>query len=460
MSDRRATLEQIVKEALPPGQRRILVAVSGGVDSVVLLHLLANLRAECGLELAVAHLDHRLRRESSADAAFVARLAERLGLPCSVGTADVRALAARRRISLEMAAREARRAFLEQAADERGAGLIALAHHRDDQAETFLLRLVRGSGQSGLACMKRCDGRWWRPLLGVGRRRILSRARAAGLAWVEDASNDDSIFRRNLIRNRVAPLLNQINPRFSRTVAETAGRIQLEEAYWRQQVDALMARSLLSSGDGLRLDRSVLLAAHPALRLRLYRFALTLVRGGIEGIGAVHLHDIDGLLTGARSQAQIDLPEAWAARRYQCLWLRSGAPQIEPFAETELPVPGELALPDGRRLKASLGDAAGRQTDSAVAFALDRVELPLRVRSWRPGDRFVPSGMTGHKKLKRFFSDSRVETEDRARALVLTSGKAILWIVGRRRSAAAPVRSDSSKILRLELLPGGKKEDK
>lgn len=447
-----SSIANVVKKSLPLEGGTILVAVSGGVDSIVLLTVLKSIAVECRLDLQVAHLDHQLRQASGDDARFVADVSRRLNLPFHLRSVDVAALAKQRKISLEMAGREARRSFLLEVADQVGALLIALAHHRDDQAETFLLRLVRGSGQGGLVCMRERKGLWWRPLLRVGRQQIMAYAEKNKLDWVEDLSNAESIYTRNLIRWQVVPRLREVNPQASVRIAETARQLQVEEDFWRQQVDARMEDVLISSVDGLRLCRSTLLNTHAALRFRLYRRVIRLVRGDLRGIESVHLMAIDRLLTGERSQSQIDLPEIWVARRYKTMWFRKDPPVPEPFCESVLQVPGELLLPEGQRLRATRSHARIGETSTAVEFSLVQLTQPLVVRRWRAGDRFVPSGMEGHKKLKRYFSDNQVEMEGRASALVLTSQEGIQWIIGMRRSAYADVTTDCSEILRLELL--------
>jgi tRNA(Ile)-lysidine synthase len=432
----------------------ILVAVSGGIDSVVLLSVLKSLVVDYCLELQVAHLDHQLRQESGGDAIFVADLSRRLNLPCHIHSVDVAALARQRKISVEMAGREARRSFLLEVAEQVGARLVTLAHHRDDQAETYLLRLIRGSGQSGLACMREHQGLWWRPLLGVGRQQIVAYAKQNGLDWVEDLSNAESIYTRNLIRHQVMPRLRAVNPQSSVRIAETVRQLQVEEGYWQQQVEKRMEEVLVPSVDGMRMCRAALLDTHTALRFRLYRQMLKVMRGDLGGIESIHLTAIDGLLTGERSQAQIDLPGIWVARRYDTIWFRQEPPVLKPFLESELPVPGELHLPDGQRLRATRSSTRGAETPTAVEFSLAQLTLPLVVRHWQAGDRFVPSGMEGHKKLKRYFSDNQVEMEGRTSALVLASQEGIQWIIGMRRSAYANTTSDCSEILRLELLKG------
>ncbi len=445
-------LEQKVLESLPGEVRSVVVAVSGGLDSMVLLHLLCRIAAERGLDLSVAHLNHRIRPEAAADACFVEDTCRRLAVRYYGDSCDVPELARNEKVSLEMAGRLARRLLLERVATFSGSGLIALGHHRDDQAETLLLRLLRGTGISGMAGMSVRDGVWWRPLLVCSRQQLLDYALRHRLVWREDASNRDPLFVRNRLRTRIIPLLEEINPRCGEQLAAFSRRIAEEEGYWREQVDLHFPTILATDDNGLRLLRSQLLAFHPALRLRLLRDALRRVRGHLQGIEAVHLTAVDGLLTGARSQAQLDLPGCWVARRYENLWLRQAAP--EPFPPYHLPVqvPGDTLLPDGRRLTVTLMEQREGETRHRVYFDLAQLGSSLSVRTWRPGDRFVPAGMTGHKRLKRLFSDLKIEQEERLRTPLLVAGETLLWVAGLQRSASGVATPHTTVPVAIELL--------
>ncbi len=448
---RLSPIKQSLVDAVPKGVRRVLVAVSGGVDSVVLLHLLKGVATELELTLEVAHLDHQIRPESVADATFVKNFCGDLNIPCHIENCDVVALAGAGRLSLEMAGRQARREFLGRIAGTVGADLVALAHHRDDQVETFLLRLVRGSGLSGLSAMRGQTGSWWRPLLNCSREQILGYAKGEKLGWVEDKSNRDSAFLRNRFRGQIVPLLRDINPKFDDRIATLTQQVQLEEDYWHQQVAQNFPPLIVSSHDGLRLDRPALLKIHPALRLRLLREALRQVRGNLQKIEAVHLRAVEGLVVNQRSQAQLDLPDSWVARRYETIWFKAVAPELSTPFDLPLTIPGEIELPDGRMLHLSLQDEQGGESLHASEFSATELSQPLRVRSWMPGDRFAPQGMTGRKRLKRFFSDNQVELEERHRLPILICGEEILWLVGMRRSGQANANRDGGAILRVEL---------
>jgi len=445
-------LKQSIIDTLPPATSRLLVAVSGGVDSVVLLHALHSVSTQLGLTLEVAHLDHQIRSESVADAGFVQDLCRRWNISCHIEACDVSALAEQDKISLEMAGRNARREFLQRLGKQINADQIVLAHHRDDQVETFMLRLLRGSGQSGLATMRIHQELWWRPLLNCSRKQILDYARQHQLNWVEDKSNRDPAFLRNRLRTQIIPQLLDVNPQFAARIVDLTQQFQLEESYWQEQVVQQFEPLVVSRNDGLRLNRSALLKIHPALCIRILREALRQIRGDLQSIETVHLQAIENLLIGQRSQAQLNLPGCWVARRYQTLWVRGTAPESPNPFDLPLPIPGELELPDGRIIRTSIQGELEGESSHTTEYSLAGLVLPLRVRSWNVGDRFEPLGMDGHKRLKQYFSDNRVESETRLKTPLLVSGEEILWIAGMRRSSHAVAGHDKGMSLRVELL--------
>ncbi|MDX2494223.1 MAG: tRNA lysidine(34) synthetase TilS [Desulfuromusa sp.] len=444
-------LEQSIIDTVPSEASQLLVGVSGGVDSVVLMHLLCSLAESLNLSLQVAHLDHQIRLESAGDATFVKDLCVQWDIPCHIESCDVPALATHDRSSLEMAGRNARREFLQRIAGKNNAEQIVLAHHRNDQVETFMLRLLRGSGQSGLAAMRVHRGIWWRPLLHCNRDQILEYAQQHELSWVEDDSNCDPTFLRNRLRTQIIPQLVDINPNFDNRIAGLTQQFQLEEDYWQQQVEQKFADLVVSRNDGLRLSRPILLAQHPALRMRLLREALRQIRGDLQKIAEVHLQAIEDMLVGRRSQAQLDLPDCWVARRYETLWFRKVAPKLSDPFDLLLPVSGELELPDGRVLRVTLQDEQEGESLDVTEYSFADLPQPLQVRNWQDGDRFEPSGMVGHKRLKHFFADNKVESEIRLNTPLLVSGGEILWVVGMRRSCHAVAGHDRGRILRVEL---------
>lgn len=448
----RSDLTRFVAKYCSSAEAKILVAVSGGVDSVVLLHLLKGVVPELGPGIEVVHMDHGIRPESGRDAQFVEDLCGQWGIPCHLLSRNVTELARQNKTSLETAGRDARREAFTRLATAVGADFIALAHHRDDQVETFLMRLFRGSGLSGLACMPEVQGLFWRPLLHYSRRQILDYAQQHHLLWVEDSSNQDTVFTRNRVRQKLMPQIDAVHPLAREHIALTVQQFQAEEDYWRTTVTEAFENVLESCSDGLRMQRLKLIDLHPALRLRVYREGLRQVRGDLQRIESVHLQAIEAMLIGTRSQLQVDLPGGWVARRYNSLWFRAAPPEpVQPFS-SDFSLPGELLLPGGKVLRAVLQSEQEGESRNAIEFSFNQLTQPLSVRSCRPGDRFKPLGMSGHKKLKRFFSDQQVELEERAKTLVLLHGETILWVIGQRRSAHAVVDAKTAQILRLELI--------
>ncbi|APG23901.1 MAG: tRNA lysidine(34) synthetase TilS [Syntrophotalea acetylenica] len=427
---------------------RILVGVSGGVDSVVLLDLLWQAAGKLQLEIRAAHLDHCMRSESCRDAEFVRELCLRLQVPLSLGCIDVPTLAAQRKRGLEEAARDARRDFLLRTARLEGCRFVALGHHRDDQAETFMHRLLRGSSLSGLACMRLRSDPFIRPLLTFSRSDILQYRDSRQLGHVEDLSNADPSFTRNRLRHELLPLLREYNPRIDHHLAALSRRIAVEEDYWEQQVGDAMASLCVAGDDGLWLCCNALELLHPALRLRVLRAALERLRGDLRGIGAPHLEALQNLLHGARPEAEVHLPGAWAARRYDRLWMRTTPPLPRQGFAVAIPGPGVYDFPGGGQLHVTLQADCGGETRWVAEFDAALVRFPLQVRSFRPGDRFYPSGAPGHRKLKDFFIDAKLPREVR-QALPLVVADEIIWLPGLRRCQGLRPKPGGSQVLRL-----------
>jgi tRNA(Ile)-lysidine synthase len=435
-----------------PGQR-LLVGCSGGGDSVALLHLLHSLSARLGVEIHAAHLDHGMRPESSRDAGFVACLCEQWDISLTSKRLDVPALAERQRLGLEEAARCCRRSFLEETAASLGCNAIVLGHHRGDQAETFLQRLLRGTGASGLAAMRLKQGLYIRPLLFFPREEIIAYLKQNQLTHVEDASNNDVCYTRNRIRHQLLPQLSKYNPRIEEHLQLLSQRFTLEEDYWAQQeVLALNSCTDKLSGE-LRLSIPALLALHPALRSRVLRRAFEMVRGDLAGISARHLQGVEKLLSSDAPQSECHLPRAWAGRRYLWLWLRQEAPSTPSSSDVVIDGPGTYHLTEGM-LQVSYASPAG-EDERCIELPAAQISFPLLIRTFLPGDRFRPTGMTGRRKLKKFFIDLKMERHERLRQPLLVMGEEILWVIGLRRSEGWRAVKDEA-VLRLLWQPNGK----
>ncbi len=438
-------------DLIVPGDR-VLVAVSGGSDSLALLELLRQLAATWPFELEVAHLDHGLRAASAAEAAFVAGCCARLGLPLETARVDVRALARERRGGLEAAARAARRTFLQEVAARRDCRVIALGHQRDDQAETVLERLLRGSAATGLAAMRPQSGPFVRPLLDCSRQQLRDYLVARGLAWREDASNADPTFTRNRIRHRLLPLLGTFNPRIEERLAGLSARLRIEEDFWEELLAAREADLASPVEDGLQLSVAALSELHPALRDRLLHRLLARVRRDRQRLLAVHVNAVGRLLDDGRPQRELHLPGVWVLRRYDRLEIRRQPPTEGGNYALSVATPGRFPLPGGMFLDVSLQPVAEGEGPWVAEFAAGQVAWPLTVRSFLPGDRIRLAG-GGRHRIKELLRAARLPREVRE-VLPLVVADEVLWVPGLRRSPGRlPQAGD--EVLRLVLSGAG-----
>ena len=287
----------LVAAGLPARGETLVVGLSGGADSVALTAALAALRRRRGFALVAAHLDHGLRPGSADDAAFCHALCEALGVTLRAGTARVRERAGREKGGVEQAARRERYSFLRRVRDDEGASAIAVAHTRDDQAETLLLRLLRGSGSSGLGAMRPRSGELLRPLLAVPRREVLAYLAERGLAWREDPSNRELGFARNRVRHELLPYLEErFNPRVRAALARTADLAADEAAFVRAAAERALGEAATRANGALVLDRGVLARAPAAVARVALRLALQ-QSGGLLGVDGGHVERLLRLVT-------------------------------------------------------------------------------------------------------------------------------------------------------------------
>lgn len=446
---------------------RVLVALSGGPDSVALVHLLRELERDGDLALAgAAHLNHQLRgAEADEDERFCRELCASLGLPVEVGRADVRGLARAQGRSVEDAARAARYAFLERAADGLRADVIAVGHSRDDQAETFLLRLVRGAGPRGLAAILPRAGRVARPLLDVTRAELRAYLAERQIAFREDATNADLAIPRNRVRHELIPYLQrEFSPGIVDVLAREAAIAREDEARLEAEAIDLAGSVVLESSDGARVEVRALTSLHPALAARVARVALTRQAGG-RFLGFEH---IDGFLEFARNGAAgsaLSLPGQQAVHRGDWIELgraveRGGRRRDGTEFSYPLSIPGEVTISSsGWQISAELVEGAsaeaGRERGPegrVERVAVSAVTLPLSIRNRRPGDRFRPLGMRqGGKKLQDFLVDKKVRRELRdALPLVVDGSDRIVWVVGQAIGEDFRVTAPSQGVILLK----------
>ena len=435
----------------------VVVAVSGGADSVALLDILSRFEDE-KLRLVVAHLNHGLRgADSDGDQEFARLLAARYGLPFELRRADVAGLSRSCRLSLEDAGRTARYDFFAEMALAHGAASIALAHHRDDQAETVLIRLLRGAGGAGLSAMgSGSQGMLKRPLLQVSRAEIEQYLKGRGLSHRTDASNADTAILRNSIRHELIPLLRRYNPKISERLAATAEILACDEELLELLTDTAYARVARPDPSRIALAVEELAREPRGLRLRLYRRALTALRGDLRHIGLVHLEAIDRLVLSSRPNCRIKLPgDCFVARSYGSLRFTGREESGEPVLELVVEGVGNYPISArGRLIVVSVPRPACLDPGSRRVAYFDPAAAPFpwQLRGFAPGDRFTPLGMTGAQKVKELFINEKIPAADRRRIPLLVSAGRILWVCGVRMGEKARVTAPAGAVLRVEIL--------
>jgi tRNA(Ile)-lysidine synthase len=449
---------------------RIGVGVSGGADSVALLRLLQGASAELGIRLTVLHFNHQLRgAESDADEAFVARLAAERAMEFIAGREDVARAARTHGWNLEDAARRLRYAFFAAMVAAGRVARVAVAHTADDQAETVLARLLRGTGPAGLAAIYPVKGHVIRPLLDVRRADLRDYLTAMGQPWREDPSNLDITRLRARLRQQILPALErELQPAIVEHLSRLARMAREDELFWVALVDERIARLARREGQRLGIRCGDLLApladaiagmsgeAQRALTGRLVRGLVAALRGDGRQLTAKHVEQVLHLAEKGPSGRRAELPGAIVERSFDTLWFEIAAPP--PVEETKLGAaeskrvgaagkefaraislvrPGEavtIAVPEiGRRFRLKVIDLSGPARGTKLTGeAIDRELLrpPLVLRNWRPGDSFRPQGRRRRRKLKELLRESRIPVRDRLGWPVLTSEGSLVWARG------------------------------
>lgn len=470
----------------------VLVGASGGPDSTVLLHVLASLVSELGVRLHVTHLNHGFRGEEAAkDAAYARELAGELGLPFSGGVADVPAMARREGLSAQDAARRARYAFFRQVGAETGASFLALGHTLDDQAETVLMRLLRGAGSGGLSGIPpvRVEGGLVivRPLIRTSREEVEAYCRRHALEPRTDQSNLKPVYLRNRVRLELLPALRRMEPQVGRHLAQSAEILAAEDEFLDTLATAALEGMAGRPGpgpgpDGILLRRPAFLDLPVALQRRVLRAAYAHLSGDAGDLDFAHGETLRHAFRGPAGLT-LQLPGGvWAVTEHDLVVLRhpksperrgkslrrreARPPATGPGRWVrELAVPGRTAVPElGLAIEASVADVSQMRAKAgllsgvkvALECALDynRIAMPLLVRTRRTGDRFQPLGMTGTKKLADFFVDAHVPREGRDRVpIVVTAGDDVVWVGGHRIADSYRMTSATSTVLQLTIVP-------
>jgi len=451
----------IREHQLVPDGEKLVVAVSGGADSVCLLHILTNLQKELKIKLHIAHLNHQLRgADSNADAEYVADLAHKLKIPSTIEKRDVKGYQKEQRLSLEEAAREVRYRFLAEVAGAIGAGRVAVGHTKDDHIETILMHLVRGSGTRGLRGLQPVT--LWqsgsltiiRPLLELSHQETEDYCRQHNLTPRLDASNLSLSPLRNRVRQQLMPLLESYNPAVAEALLRT-GRIADDDiTFLDEQVAHLWDNVIRQEGKSLILDRAAFESLAPALKRYLLRAAVEKLLGSAKDVEMRHIEEMMSL-TNKTAGKRLNLPGGLTfAIEYDRYLLTPDLSALSPLppikGEFQINIPGETRLP-GWRVEAAIvkREEMGDKDDLTAYFDLGKSGDKLTVRARKRGDRFQPLGLARPKKLGEFMIDAKIPQAWRGRIPLVCSGEQILWVVGWRLDERAKVGQDTKRVLRL-----------
>jgi len=446
----------IKKHSMLSEKDRVLTGLSGGPDSVCLLHVLNNLKDGYKLALHAIYIDHGLRPdEIPSEIEFCKKLCENLGVPFITKSVDVKSYAKEYGLNKQEAARELRYKMFEDVAIEIGANRIALAHNADDQAETFFMRILRGAGQKGLSGIPPVRGKIIRPLIEIERKDIEEFLDGISQSFIVDSSNLKKDYFRNWLRLAVMPEFKRQNPELIRTISRTSEIIREEDNY----LELIVTKTLMKLIPK-KTDRTIELFLVPletmdkVILRRVLRRAIDAVKG-LRGIGFVHIEDIIELVKRGNSGDRIYLPKGIRViKGYATLILTSEQPsQLGVYS---LNVPEELALKEsGVLIKSSFADSAEIPCDgkSKVIIDAERIKLSLVVRARKNGDLFYPFGFGRRKKLQDFFVDEKIPRDERDSIPIVLSGDNIVWIAGYRADERFKVTAETKKILLLEIKP-------
>jgi len=442
-----------------PGQR-VGVAVSGGPDSVLLLHFMKELASEWGITLAAVHFNHHLRgAESDADEKFVRKLADFMGIACLCGEAEVARVAREKKRNLEATARELRYRFFFSLVEQGHLDKVVTAHTANDQAETVLLRLLRGAGTRGLGGIHPVlEGKVARPFLDLTRAEIMREIEARKLECRLDSTNLDSRLRRNKVRLQLLPWLErEFNPAIIPLLKHQADRARDEEAYLEQHAEELGRPWRVREGAEEKISVRALRGFAPAIQRRVLRQMLHSVGEGLRGVAYAHIGRLLRFATRAQSGRSLALPGGAVARK-EFDWLILGSQPIsagENAYAYPVKVPGEVAVPAlgstfGFKIVEPQGVSKAYNGIETGAMDPQKLRRGLFLRNWRPGDQFWPSGSRELRKLKELFRQRKIPQRQRKLWPVLECGEQIVWVRGFPPAASVVASPESRAILLIE----------
>ncbi len=424
-------------------EQKVLVALSGGADSVVLLHLFK----ESGIQVQAAHCNFNLRAvESDEDEAFVQELCEKWEIPLFVKHFDTVGYSEEKGISIEMAARELRYNWFRELLEKERLDYIATGHHKDDNIETFFLNLARGTGIKGLSGIKPAYGQVIRPLLCFSRKEIESYCQTNNLAFRIDSSNLESIYLRNKVRNQIIPLFQELNPSFNETMKQNMDHLQQVNQFFQASVDKIRKEMVVEQDDQLLLS---LRHINEFLDKELILFELLQPYGFNGSVVKEIIRNIEDDVSGKQ----------YYSSQYRLIKDRFNLIIVPIKKEDETLTyyieAGQALIETPIKIKIAENiDASAYVIDKdslAAQFDYDLLSFPLTLRKWNNGDMFRPLGMNNFKKLSDFFIDSKFSLKDKEDCWLLLSGDDIIWVVGHRTDDRYKITKKTQKVCKLVL---------
>ena len=414
-------------------QDKVLVALSGGADSVALLRILLSLGYTC----ECAHCNFHLRGlESDRDESFVRQLCEEHSIPLHVTHFDTSAYAKEHHLSIEMAARELRYEWFEHIRKEIEASVIAVAHHRDDSVETFLLNLMRGAGINGLKGIPVKNGYIVRPLLSVSRDVILDYLQAINQGYVTDSTNLEDEYMRNKIRLNILPLMKEVNPSVMETIQETTFRLsEVANIYQKDRMEAIAHKVTFLSPELFRISLVDILKDVAPISL-LHEVLSP------KGFNASQIRDIYRSLSSSQSGKRFFSTEWEVLRDREYLWIqkKDSSPLIPELIIEEIERTPSFVIPRDKHI---------------ACLDADKLNHPLTIRKWEKGDKFIPLGMNGKKKVSDYLTDKKFSLFQKENQYVVCSGEDIVWLVNERSDHRYRITDSTQRILLIQIKKDG-----
>ena len=431
---------------------RVLIGCSGGIDSVTLLFVLREISHDLPFELGVAHVNHQLRaEESDRDEDFVRGLADRFSIPCYVRRVNVKDKARKTGKSIQHAGRDIRYCFFDEMADQLNFNKIAIAHNLDDQVETFLFRIIKGTGIRGLSSIPFKRGKIIRPFLTIYRSEIESYVKTRTIRFMEDSSNTESVYERNFVRREILPVLEKLNPAVKEKVFALLHDLTEINLFFDEKAEEYLGRESRDEEGDIVTGVQSLKELDEEVRYRVFLKLLQRIEPPFLP-HREHIRLIEKVLAGTRPNLSAMLPNGIKVKKTydQIIFTKKATAQP---VEVSFKVRSGSNKVDPFRLTLDVAELDGQADDIPITPNIAYFDLEklgdLSVRTFVPGDRFVPLGMTKATKLKDFFIGRKIPRDERRRLPLLLSGGDIIWVVGHRIDERYKVTKETTRVLKV-----------